>query len=289
MFDSMFWWAITFYLSLRLPSLLLSSIKYIELRRHHADSNLKSVIARADSDLYKNGFLPRTVLRKIAVDYLLMEGSSNRYYPCSSHSAPSAAILANMRNRKQPSSSLVVRTESKFRLSSYDEKLPEFRDHILRAAVIESGKIEILLDSCILDSERFHQTLYWAGEIERTKLPHTNPSLRMEFWDHTRPGEITVKMTDNPGSETSNSLSFSPEVSPQLPHRADTIFYCLDTFSRLLLIMIEKRASRYCHQNDLFVAWRDINRSDKVEGRRQIQIEWCGVEYQNPMRLPHRH
>ena len=237
-----------------MPSLLLSSIKYIELRRHHAETNLKSVIARADFDLYKNGFLPRAILRKIAVDYLLMEGSPNRYYPCSSHSAPSAAILANMRNRKQPSSSIVVRTESKFGLSSNDEKLPEFQGHILRAAIIESEEIEILLDSCILDSERFHQTLYWAGEFERTKLPHTNPSLRVEFWDHTRPGEINVKTTDNPGTEITNSLPFSPKVSPQLSHRADTFFYCPDTFSRLLLLMIEKRASRYCHQSDLFVA-----------------------------------
>ena len=230
--------------------------------RHHAETNLRSVIARADSDLYNNGFLPRTVLRKIAIDYLLIEGGPNRYYPCDSHSAPSAAILMNLRIRKQPSPSVEVissKTVSKFAVPTYDEKLAEFGDHILRASMIEGEDIETLLDSCILDSERLYHTLSWAGEFERRGLCNINHSLRAEPWDFARPGsgEITLETTDNSRSSCrsdvmKNPLLLSSKVSPQLRYSADTLFYCPDTFCRLLLIMMDKKRNKYCHKNELF-------------------------------------
>ena len=110
--------------------------QYAVFHARRKETDLRGAIEQADLHLYRNGFLPRSVLRRIAVLNLVKK--------------PTSGFISTSANRK------------KHRFDT-----PEAAAAAAAKRGLLETEVDALLDQCIMDAREQSQHLQWAGERER--------------------------------------------------------------------------------------------------------------------------
>jgi hypothetical protein len=215
-------------------------IQYDQYQKKRTEKNLKLILSRIDSKLYKNGFLSRDILFRIAFQQLNIK-KENRY---STVAIPVTNVIVALEVKP-----LLIENRNNVIpvLSMYDTELiknekkknENFVENENEKKTNEILNINILLDRCLLSSDEVKQKLQWSGELESKNINYVNIKENIKHVN-----EVTQPIKNCETDLTSFILSNSSTDKFQSPtdisrqSNRDILFYDLEKFMSLLLIMI---------------------------------------------------
>lgn len=213
-------------------------------------------MAAADAALYRNGFLPRGVLRRIAIEQLdLNKKNINRFTHRTPVLVPIAAAVSMPRAaataiRVTAVSALQVGVEvgvigdapQLIPAIAIDQPHVPNTDDSAEANLDdprgqERAAVEALLNRCLMGTLELSASLSWAGELERRKLCYGDPMRSTGKGSNTnsrdRPAVNVKVMSDSISLPSGNMM-----------------FYSTKMFCKLLLIMIQEKTDRNCSMDE---------------------------------------
>lgn len=117
--------------------------RYAEFHAKRKETDLRGAIEQADLRLYRNGFMPRNVLQRIALLNLI----------------------------KRPTRGYISTSSSR---TTHRFDTPEAAAAAAVRVTLLESELEHLLDQCVLDSREQSLRLQWAGERERRSRMTSN-------------------------------------------------------------------------------------------------------------------
>ena len=227
-------------------------------------------MAKADSDLYRNGYIPRAVLRRIAVEQLdFTKRRLNRYSHRSSVVAavalPADKVTAVKVTAAQLGGTAAITVTAMSRPSTASDSIKSIRSEEQINGDIESAQIENLLDCCQMGSQELFRTLSWAGEFERRRLSYGDPkgtdlTARVLNWTKAQSATAVkscegVLLLAHKGAQLTDlkHTERNPISALQAAPSTPISFYSTEKFCTLLLKMINAKTDRNCQIDRLAV------------------------------------
>lgn len=230
--------------ALTLSSFQSVHLKYDHLRCCRIETEVRLIVAAADAALYSNGFLPREVLRRIAIEQLdLNKKNINRFSHSVAVPVPVAAAVA-------PS----VAAATAIRVTAMSEDTPGLisviavnqpavtypqNDIAVDPQQQERAALEIMLNRCLMGTLELSAALTWAGELERRKLCYGDPMRTERCSDHD-------SCSGGAGRTPMRGSSRTAMSGDAYPRTGDMMFYSTKMFCELLLLMIHEKTERNC-------------------------------------------
>jgi hypothetical protein len=209
-----------------------------------------------DNRLYKNGFLSRDILFRIALQQLNVK-KENKY---STVATPISDVIVALEVKPlliETSSNIIpVLPVDDLDLLKNEKKNNEifFENEKKR---IEIENIDILLDRCLLNSNEMKQKLHWAGELESKKINYIrikentlhnegNIIQKSDIIDKTAQNNSIKNDSNYPNNVRNNEFVESKIVEKTI------LFYDVEKFMSLLLVMIHDKTERNIDTQERF-------------------------------------
>jgi hypothetical protein len=216
-----------------------------------------------DNRLYKNGFLSRDILFRIAMQQLNVR-KENKY---STVATPISDIVMALEVKPlliETSSNIIpaISIDNSELLKNGKKNNDEFSENEKKRVEIEN--IDILLDKCLFNSNELKQKLYWSGELESRKINYIkikenklhNEGNTIEKSDvimNKTAQNNSIKNNSNYTNDVRNNVSIENKlIEKSRIFDSPILFYDVEKFMSLLLVMIHDKTERNIDTQERF-------------------------------------